>query len=472
MGAAGLGAVPAADGTADEPDVDGPGDAAACAAAVGATDVLVFRRVGPGTWAHVGGVGRGAGWAGIVEAEEASEPMLREALVAAAPVRVLAGTPARVVGPYYAGTAVLQRLGDELVVVWGHPARSDALLAAGTAALLGAAEQVLRAAEDGGPARRLGDELEVLHAVQRLTAGIGRPLTATLEHVASVAVDALSCAAVAVWVSSGQFAVAQRGEGLRSTAGLDAVLAGPLGTSPRRRVCQDATGAPLPPPLAPDDGVVAYLLHPFAEELGGGLLAVHRSESPRGFTSLCRRVAAQVADAAAVLLQVARARAVLEGQLAEIRGQLGTDALTGVASRHRWDEELTRAQQLVDDGTAVTVALVDLDDLKMVNDTYGHATGDVLLQVCAAALAGSLRGATDLVARVGGDEFAVLVPAAADAAGLAQRLRAGLEGLHTPDGLPVRASVGAAVCPPAGRVSAALQAADSAMYADKRRRRS
>jgi diguanylate cyclase (GGDEF)-like protein len=464
--------VPAADGTADEPDVDGPADAAACVAAVGARDVLVFRRVGPGTWAHVGGVGRGAGWAGIVEAEEAGEPMLREALVATAPIRLLAGTPARVVGPYYAGTAVLQRLGDELVVLWGHPARSDALLAATTAELLTVAEQVLRTAEEDGPARRLGDELEVLHAVQRLTAGLGRPLTATLEHVASVAVDALSCSAVAVWVSAGQFAVAQRGEGLRSTTGLDAVLRDLLDTAPRRRVCQDATAAPLPPPLAPGDGVVAYLLQPFGEQLGGGLLAVHRSDAPRGFTSLCRRVAEQITDAAAVLLQVAQARAVLEGQLAEIRGQLGTDALTGVASRHRWDEELSRAQQLVDYGTAVTVALVDLDDLKMVNDTYGHATGDVLLRVCADALAGSLRGATDLVARVGGDEFAVLVPAAADAAGLAARLRAGLEDLHTPDGLPVRASVGAAVCPPAGTVAAAVREADAAMYADKRRRRS
>jgi diguanylate cyclase (GGDEF)-like protein len=217
--------------------------------------------------------------------------------------------------------------------------------------------------------------------------------------------------------------------------------------------------------------VVAYLLHPFPPEVGGGLLFVHRAGEPRGFTSLCERLAEQVAGAAAALVQVAQARDVLEGQLLHIRTKLASDSLTAVASRHRWDEELERAQALVDAGLPVTVALVDLDELKVVNDTRGHAAGDELLRVCAEALAAGLRGGTDLVARLGGDEFAVLVPSAGDAEGLAGRLRAALDGVTTHDGIAVRASVGAAASRAGERLSDTVRRADAAMYAEKRRRR-
>lgn len=438
---------------------------------LGARDVLVFRRLARGTWAHVGGVGLGSGWAGIVEADEATEPMLRQVLASAAAVRVLAGTPARVVGPYYAGTAVLLRLREDLVAVWGHPARSQRLMAAPEAELLATSLELVEATGEAGHAQGLGDELEVLHVVQRLTGVLGQSLPVTLEQVAAVAAEALSCELVAVWVDGGAYAVAQQGPGAPAAHEVADVLGRLLDGEHAGGVRQDSRTAPLPSPLAPEDGVVSHLLLPFAPAVGGGLLAVHLDSSPRGFTSLCRRIAAQLVDAASVLLQVAQARDTLEDQLHSIQAKLGRDALTSAASRHRWEDELERAQELVDQGIPVTVALVDLDDLKLVNDTYGHRAGDVLLRVCASALGRSLREGTDVVARVGGDEFAVLALRAADAQGLANRLRSGLEGLTTPDGLHVRASVGAAACRPGERITDAVAAADAAMYQDKRERR-
>ena len=86
-----------------------------------------------------------------------------------------------------------------------------------------------------------------------------------------------------------------------------------------------------------------------------------------------------------------------------------TDALTGVANRRafyeRADLELSRSRRLQE---ALTVAYLDVDDFKRVNDELGHEAGDTLLRNVAATFVGRVR-ATDLVARLGGDEFALLL---------------------------------------------------------------
>ncbi len=148
-----------------------------------------------------------------------------------------------------------------------------------------------------------------------------------------------------------------------------------------------------------------------------------------------------------------------------------TDPLTGLANRARFDATITR--WLARDGETTGVLLIDLDGFKRVNDELGHATGDRLLQLVGRRIAAAVRWA-DLAARIGGDEFAVLVHRPTDIAmcrALATRLAEALATPVTLAGEPyrVRASVGVAIGG-AGEAPADLVArADAAMYAAKRR---
>ena len=113
---------------------------------------------------------------------------------------------------------------------------------------------------------------------------------------------------------------------------------------------------------------------------------------------------------------------------ADLRAEARTDPLTGVANLRQWSErlgrELERARR---GGTTVAVALVDLDRFKLVNDTQGHSAGDALLREVAAGFAQAVR-TVDLVARIGGEEFAVALPDASpeDAVAIVERLRTSL----------------------------------------------
>jgi diguanylate cyclase (GGDEF)-like protein len=114
----------------------------------------------------------------------------------------------------------------------------------------------------------------------------------------------------------------------------------------------------------------------------------------------------------------------------------------------------------------MSIAYVDLDGFKQVNDEQGHTAGDAVLQVVANELAHSVR-ASDLVARVGGDEFAVLLPetGAEDAIRVASRLQAGASAC---DGVTASVGVVTAARPPAS-LEPLLARADGLMYEAKRR---
>jgi diguanylate cyclase (GGDEF)-like protein/PAS domain S-box-containing protein len=115
-------------------------------------------------------------------------------------------------------------------------------------------------------------------------------------------------------------------------------------------------------------------------------------------------------------------RKVLEEKLAALALE---DALTGVGNRHAWEErvseELERASRL---DLPLCLAMIDLDHLKRVNDERGHAAGDELLRRCAEAWRASVR-MVDFLARVGGDEFSLLLPNCSleDALGVIARMR-------------------------------------------------
>jgi len=159
-----------------------------------------------------------------------------------------------------------------------------------------------------------------------------------------------------------------------------------------------------------------------------------------------------------------------EQALAALTQQARSDPLTGLANRRAFDErmaaEVARAQRRAQ---PVALVLLDVDGLKPVNDTRGHAAGDALLQAVAALLRAQAR-TIDLAARIGGDEFALLLPETdhAGAVTLVQRLTAAAADQHI-DGYPVRCSAGIAVYPDDGRtVEALLRSADGALYRAKR----
>jgi diguanylate cyclase (GGDEF)-like protein len=163
----------------------------------------------------------------------------------------------------------------------------------------------------------------------------------------------------------------------------------------------------------------------------------------------------------------------LSGRERQARVAALRDPLTGLANRRLLLDRLEQAMGGLGEGDhQVGLLFVDLDGFKAINDRHGHAAGDDLLVAVAAAL-GSVVRSTDTLARIGGDEFVVVMPRVGspfDAEQVARRfllrLRAPLAGSWGE--LEVRLSIGLAVAPQDGGSAAALlRAADRAMYSAK-----
>jgi diguanylate cyclase (GGDEF)-like protein len=145
------------------------------------------------------------------------------------------------------------------------------------------------------------------------------------------------------------------------------------------------------------------------------------------------------------------------------------DSLTGLANRAGLDAALA---EVVNERADIALLLIDLDDFKLVNDAYGHAAGDTMLAAFARILLGGLRTG-DVAARIGGDEFVVLVtdvPEARDAVAAAQRILATAAAVPLrlgDDTVAVRASVGVATGRGGDTPKELLRRADVAMYQAK-----
>lgn len=160
-------------------------------------------------------------------------------------------------------------------------------------------------------------------------------------------------------------------------------------------------------------------------------------------------------------------------QVAELERLADSDTLTPLLNRRAFLREVERGiARVARHGTPVAVMIADLDGLKTINDSAGHQAGDAALIHVGYALKGLVR-ATDIVARIGGDEFGLVLEDlhADEAEAKAQVLAAGIAA-EAPDGRPVSISIGHSMVTPGDTIDSIIARADAAMYVRKRTQRS
>ncbi len=305
------------------------------------------------------------------------------------------------------------------------------------------------------------ERLRLHHAIRRLGASFAKGLDrqAVLGIVVESAMDA-------VGATAGRASMLRDGSGLRPAA-----TAGPTaGHEAALQAAEAAAMERLELESVSVDGIAA-MAHPMRvtdRERVVGVLAVARQGAP--YSAAERDVLAYLARQAA--------QSVENVDLHEaMRRQAVTDELTGIANHRRFQEALgAEVERVRRFGQPVALVMLDIDDFKLVNDTFGHVQGDRVLREVAGVLR-ALSREIDLPARYGGEEMAVVLPqTGADGAyQFAERVREAIERVQVPvtdePGRVVRvtASLGVATAPasaPADK-DALVAAADAALYRAK-----
>lgn len=171
-----------------------------------------------------------------------------------------------------------------------------------------------------------------------------------------------------------------------------------------------------------------------------------------------------------------RELAIARARVGELEARADIDPLLDILNRRGFERELKRALAHVKRyGTQAVLMFVDLDGFKAINDRYGHGAGDLLLKAVARELIGHVR-ASDIVGRIGGDEFGVLLwrLEGPQATAKARQLEAMIAQVGIPHGkarIEVAASIGVAPLVEDASPADIIAAADQAMYARKDERR-
>jgi diguanylate cyclase (GGDEF)-like protein len=317
-------------------------------------------------------------------------------------------------------------------------------------------------------------ETDLVAGYRRLTSVLALVLSEhSLDEVLARIADALrglvECEDVVVWESDGRELAALYAEGADSEAIRRLripVGRGLAGIATETGVPLWANDAHLDPraELVPGtervpEAIICIPLRVREQLLG--VLSLYRTGDERAFDEHEFELSQHFAQAAAIAIDNARTRAELE-RLAT------TDDLTRIGNRRRFHDELEHAVAAAHRyGQSLSLLLLDLDRFKNVNDRLGHDAGDQVLQTVAAVLADSIREC-DLAARIGGDEFALLLPqtSTAQATALAARIAAAIEQETEP--YAIDASFGIAAYRPYDRGHDLFTRADRDLYAHKR----
>ena len=216
------------------------------------------------------------------------------------------------------------------------------------------------------------------------------------------------------------------------------------------------------------------MLHAVLVVLEAGALFWMTRRVTSAFAASEAALAQSQVDRLALQAKTARAEMLLRNNL-RLRVLSDTDGLTGIGNRRFFDDRLARAwAKNAGDVQTVGMLLMDIDHFKVFNDRYGHLVGDRCLRLVADRLSSMIRQDEDILARFGGEEFALILPCAplARVQAVGERIRLGVEGLVVPletGTCGVSISIGCASIVPVGGVKAAalIAAADVALYCAK-----